>query len=68
VEGAHVHVRRRDNPNGAWAKSRRARAVPLDFLVVQAVDQYAAERAACLATRKVKTDEPLSLLVRVRQR
>ncbi|WP_349261986.1 tyrosine-type recombinase/integrase [Actinocrinis sp.] len=47
VEGAHVHVHRRENPNGAWAKSRRTRAVPLDFLVVQALDQYAAERADC---------------------
>jgi integrase/recombinase XerD len=29
---AHVHVvRREDNPNGAWAKSRRQRVVPLDF-------------------------------------
>jgi integrase/recombinase XerD len=27
--GAHLHVRRRDNPNGAWAKSRRSRPVPL---------------------------------------
>jgi len=35
VEGPHVHVERRDNPNGAWAKSRRGRAVPLDFLVVR---------------------------------
>ena len=42
---AHVHVQRReDNPNGAWAKSRRQRAVPLDFLVVQAFDTYAFER------------------------
>ena len=29
---AHLHVVRRDNPNGAWAKSRRQRVVPLDFL------------------------------------
>jgi hypothetical protein len=28
VVGAHVHVERRANPNGAWAKSRRPRAVP----------------------------------------
>jgi integrase/recombinase XerD len=38
---AHVHVvRREDNPNGAIAKSRRQRAVPLDFLAVQAFDAY----------------------------
>ncbi len=41
----HVHVVRRDgNPNGAAAKSRRQRAVPLDFLTVQAFDGYEFER------------------------
>ena len=45
-ERAHVHVVRRDNPNGAWAKSRRQRWVPLDFLVVQAFDGYEFERLA----------------------
>ena len=35
-----------DNPNGAWAKSRRQRVVPLDFLVVQAFDGYEFERLA----------------------
>src|SRR6478752_3005181 len=44
VERAHLHVMRRDNPNGAWAKSRRQRTVPLDFLTVQALDGYADER------------------------
>lgn len=46
VERAHLHVMRRDNPNGAWAKSRRQRWVPLDFLVVQAFDGYEFERLA----------------------
>ncbi|MFZ0192663.1 MAG: tyrosine-type recombinase/integrase [Streptosporangiaceae bacterium] len=42
---AHVHVvRRGDNPNGAWAKSRRQRVAPLDFLTVQAFDTYQFER------------------------
>jgi integrase/recombinase XerD len=41
---AHLHVARRDNPNGAWAKSRRQRTVPLDFLIVQAFDAYEFER------------------------
>lgn len=45
VPGAHLHVVRRENPNGAWAKSRRERVVPVDFLVVQAFDQYVTERA-----------------------
>jgi integrase/recombinase XerD len=45
VTRAHLHVvRREDNPNGAWAKSRRQRPVPLDFLVVQAFDTYEFER------------------------
>jgi integrase/recombinase XerD len=44
VRRAHLHVVRRDNPNGAWAKSRRQRVVPLDFLVVQAFDGYEFER------------------------
>jgi integrase/recombinase XerD len=45
VPRAHVHVvRRADNPNGAVAKSRRQRAVPLDFAVVQAFDTYEFER------------------------
>ncbi len=46
VARAHVHVlRRQDNPNGAWAKSRRQRAVPLDSLVVEGFDTYQFERA-----------------------
>lgn len=45
VQRAHLHVvRREDNPNGAWAKSRRQRVVPLDFLVVRAFDTYEFER------------------------
>jgi site-specific recombinase XerD len=42
--GPHLHVVRRDNVNGAWAKSRTERKVPVDFLVVQAHDQYVIER------------------------
>jgi integrase/recombinase XerD len=49
VQGAHLHVVRRDNINGAWAKSRRTHAAPVDFLVVQAVDQYILERQQCPA-------------------
>src|ERR1700694_5659775 len=45
VTRAHLHVvRREDNPNQAWAKSRRQRVVPLDFLVVQVFDVYEFER------------------------
>ena len=45
VARAHLHVLRREgNPNGAWAKSRRQRWVPLDVLTVQAFDTYAFER------------------------
>ena len=39
-----MHVTRRDNVNGAGAKSKRSRSVPLDFLVVRAVDAYVFER------------------------
>jgi integrase len=47
VAPTHLHVlRRENNPNGAWAKSRRHRSVPLDFLVVQAFDTYVLERAS----------------------
>ncbi|MGH3163061.1 MAG: tyrosine-type recombinase/integrase, partial [Streptosporangiaceae bacterium] len=45
VPRAHLHViRREDNPNGAWAKSRRQRTVPLDFIIVLAFDTYEFER------------------------
>ncbi|MFJ8605554.1 tyrosine-type recombinase/integrase [Streptomyces shenzhenensis] len=44
VEGAHLHVIRRQNVNGAWSKSRKSWVMPVDFLVVQAADQYAVER------------------------
>ncbi|MFD9669912.1 tyrosine-type recombinase/integrase [Rhodococcus sp. NPDC059968] len=45
---------RRDNPNGAWAKSRRQRVVPLDFLVLLAVDGYEFER--CAVPRAAESD------------
>src|SRR6266571_81536 len=49
VTRAHVHVvRRDDNANGAVAKSRRARVVPLDFVTVQAFDTYEFERRRVL--------------------
>lgn len=51
VPDAHLHVRRRDNPNRAWAKSRRTRAVPVDHLLVQAYDLYSLERVGCPAAR-----------------
>ncbi|KOU65135.1 recombinase XerD [Streptomyces sp. XY413] len=38
--GADVHVRRRENVNGAWSKSRHDWVAPLDFLVVSAFDLY----------------------------
>jgi integrase/recombinase XerD len=45
ITRAHLHVvRREDNPNRAVAKSRRQRAVPLDFACVQAFDTYEFER------------------------
>jgi integrase/recombinase XerD len=48
----HLHVvRRADNVNGAMAKSRRQRVVPLDFLTVQAFDTYQFERMSVPAAR-----------------
>jgi integrase/recombinase XerD len=47
--GSHLHVIRRDNVNGAWAKSRHARTVPVDRLVVAAHDQYVMERIGVVA-------------------
>jgi len=45
IPRAHVHVvRREENLNGAVAKSRRQRIVPLDFMIVQALDVYEFER------------------------
>jgi integrase len=38
--GSHLHVVRRDNVNGAWAKSRHSRTVPVDRLVVLAGPQW----------------------------
>ncbi|MER5440101.1 site-specific integrase [Streptomyces sp. NPDC002790] len=50
AEGAHLHIVRRQNPNEAWSKSRRTVVLPVDFLVVQAFDQYALERHEVLGT------------------
>jgi site-specific recombinase XerD len=52
LRGEHVHIRRRDNANGAAAKSRRSRAVPVDWMIVQAYDQYMLERHACPQARR----------------
>ncbi len=51
IPGSHLHVVRRDNDNGAWAKSKRSRAIPVDFLLVQAYDQYVVERDTCREAR-----------------
>jgi integrase/recombinase XerD len=52
VRNAHLHVRRRDNPNGAWAKSRRTRAIPADDLLVLAYDTYWFQRDQCRSARQ----------------
>ncbi|MFC7308945.1 tyrosine-type recombinase/integrase [Streptomyces monticola] len=44
AEGAHVHIIRRQNENDAWSKSKQSWVMPVDFLVVQAFDQYVIER------------------------
>ncbi|OUD01756.1 tyrosine-type recombinase/integrase [Streptomyces swartbergensis] len=50
VPGPHIHVIRRRNPNQAWSKSRKSWVQPVDFLVVQAYDQYIDERHERLGT------------------
>lgn len=52
IRGEHLHVHRRANSNGATAKSRRSRAIPVDWFVVQAHDQYMLERGACPQARR----------------
>jgi len=49
VPGPHVHVVRRDNPNGASAKSRDARVVPVGAWVLACYDRYVEERLGCSA-------------------
>lgn len=51
VVGPHLHVRRRDNVNGAWAKSRRQRAIPADWLVVRTFEDYVLLRQECRPAR-----------------
>ena len=45
VVGAHLHVRRRANPNGALAKSRFPRVVPASDDVLSAYADYQCERS-----------------------
>lgn len=50
VPGPHLHVVRRDNnPNGSWAKSRHDRTVPVGPWVLGYYDRYLAERLTCPA-------------------
>ena len=48
VVGAHLHVRRRANPNGTLAKSRYPRMVPASEAILSAYADYAFERDAIL--------------------
>lgn len=50
VIGAHVHVRRRANPNGALVKSRHPRSVPATEAILAAYADYRYEREACWVT------------------
>jgi site-specific recombinase XerD len=46
LDGAHLHVVRRDNPNRASAKSRDSRAIPVGHWVLSYYDRYVEERLA----------------------
>lgn len=43
-EGPHVHVRRRVNANGAFAKARQSRAIPVERDTIEAYSHYQYER------------------------
>ena len=45
VKGPHVHVRRRLNSNGAWAKSRKPRFIPVTADLVERYTDYLHERS-----------------------
>ena len=51
VAGPHVHVIKRDNVNGAAAKSLTARHVPVRVEVVDCYDRYLVERERCPAAQ-----------------
>ncbi|WP_211300349.1 tyrosine-type recombinase/integrase [Nocardia fluminea] len=44
IEGPHVHIHRRRNANGAWAKARKPRSVPVTTSVVDHYVDYLVER------------------------
>ncbi|HEY9357286.1 MAG TPA: tyrosine-type recombinase/integrase, partial [Arthrobacter sp.] len=48
VAGPHVHIERRSNPNGAWAKSPYERNVPVPADVCEVHAAYMAQRYASL--------------------
>jgi integrase/recombinase XerD len=52
VPGPHVHVERRRNPNGAWAKSPYERNVPVPADVCEVHAAYMAQRYASLGGRQ----------------
>jgi hypothetical protein len=43
-EGPHVHVRRRLNANGAFAKARQPRAIPVERDTIETYSRYQYER------------------------
>lgn len=52
IPGPHVHVERRRNPNGAWAKSPYERNVPVPADVCEVHAAYMAQRYASLGGRQ----------------
>ncbi|MDO3092013.1 tyrosine-type recombinase/integrase [Mycobacteroides abscessus subsp. abscessus] len=50
-EGAHLHVRPRENSNGARVKREKPRVVPVASTLVPLYDQYRHERDSCRAAR-----------------
>lgn len=51
VEGPHLHVRPRENSNGARVKNGRPRTVPVSSAFVHAYERYRTDRDACRQAR-----------------
>lgn len=51
VEGPHLHVRPRENSNGARVKNGRPRTVPVSSALVHAYERYRTDRDACRQAR-----------------
>lgn len=47
IPGEHLHIIRRQNPNGAWSKARFDFSVPAPAILLALYDRYTEERGHC---------------------